>query len=170
MALKVFEGFAREQAAEFSGLTPGEIAWLRESKIVTPKRTKEGYQYTFQEILMLKLIKSLKVFGVPLKNVKAAQSYLKDLDPNKSLINYMLYVNMHDKSILYLGELPQESSMVSLSHAGQLMHKNLLAILPVGEELENCRREVIELDKTIDRGLKAKRVISLDQLKKKYGY
>lgn len=168
--MKLFTGFALDMASDFCGLSKGEIKWLVSQKVVAPKKDKTGsFVYSFSELLMLRLIKLLKDNGVRVKNVKKAREYLKDIDPNHDLTNIQLYVRSDRQQILYLGEDPQDNTLVNMSEFGQLVGKNLLHIIPVGKKMESMRREVIDLDSTLSERLNVKKLIPAKDLLRKYG-
>lgn len=118
---------------------------------------------------MLRLVFNLKKLGVKIKNVSKAHDYLKDLDPNRKLTNFKLYIRDDRKSILYLGDKPDPRYMVSLDEYGQMVAAGVLTILPVGKDLEAARQEVIKIDKDLARSLSSRKVVSLAALQKKYG-
>lgn len=158
--MKLFTGFALDMASDFCGLSKGEIKWLVSQKVVAPKKDKTGsFVYSFSELLMLRLIKLLKDNGVRVKNVKKARDYLKDIDPNHDLTNIQLYVRSDRQQILYLGEDPQQHTLVNMSEFGQL----------VGKKMESMRREVIDLDSTLSERLNVKKLIPAKDLLRKYG-
>ena len=167
--MRLFTGFQLDLASDFTGLSEGEIRGLRQSGIVTPQKTTEGYKYSFQDLLMLRLIRLLKQYGVKLKNIKRAHQYLGGLDPSKRLANFKLYIRTDSKQILYLGENPQENTMVALDQFGQLMATNVLAIIPVGEQLESLRKNVISFDQTLATRINSRKVVPLGKFLKRHG-
>lgn len=167
--MKLFDGFALDMASDFTGLSKGEIDWLRKQRIVSPQRTRSGMKYAFSELLMLRLVRLLKLSRVPVKNIKAARAYLKDIDPSKDLTKVKLHVRSDTRQILYLGEKPQKGMLVNLNQYGQLQAENLLEIIPVGYDLEHLRRDVIDLDETLSTRLESKKLVPLEKVMKKYG-
>lgn len=167
--LKVFTGFQLDVAADFTGLSHSEIRWLRENKMVSPKKTKEGYIYTFGDILTLRLVRILKAHGVKPRNISRAHQYLKSYDPETSLSSLKLYLREDTKAILSIGDSPTATSMVSLSDYGQLLATGVLVVIPVGHQLEAMRKDVLTLDRRLGASLKAKRFSSLETVEKRYG-
>ena len=168
--MKVFDGFTADMASDFTGLTPGEIEWLRSQGIVLPKRAKAGYYiYTFTELLMMRLVKLLKLNKIKVKNIKKSKDYLKNIEPSKRLFNLKLYIHSSSGDILYLGEEPQNNVMVNMTKFGQLMAQNLLDILPVGRDLEELRLEVVGLDDSLAERIQSPKLIPMEQVFKKYG-
>lgn len=172
--LQIFDGFGRDQVCDLAELTPSELQSVLRHKLVKPKRTKSGFKYSFQDLLMLRLIQSLRKQGVRIKKIEKAQQYLKHINPEHSLTNFKLYIDDETKSILYLGEKLEgfkrdNRYLTSMDKFGQLMAAGLLTILPVGKDLEGARQNVITLDRDLVRSLKAKKVVSLDSLMNQYG-
>lgn len=166
MSLKVFQGFQLEMAAEFTGMKAPQINTLKRNGIINPERTKEGFCYSFVDILLIRLCKQLRDNGVPLGKIYKAHEYLTTLDPEKRLTNLKLAVRTDTGDILELGE---DLKTVSLSQYGQLLLRGTVTILPVGKQLEKVRREVIDLDKRLNQGYKARKTISLEAMKRRYG-
>lgn len=167
--MKVFQGFQLDMASDFTGLSHGEIRWLREKRIVAPEKTKEGYRFTFSDILTLRLVRVLKFHGVRPKNIQRAHDYLQDYSPDQNLSSLKLYIKEDTKTILYLGNKPQENQLVSMSDYGQFIAAGLLVTIPVGQHLESLRREVVSLDKRLHASLRSKKLIPLSAIKEKYG-
>ena len=167
--LKVFHGFQLELASDYSGLSTGEIRALRQNGLVSPEKTKEGFRYSFSDLLVLRLVRVLKAEGIRLRNIASAHKYLKGINPDKSLASYKLYIDDSAKSILYVGEQPQTESLVDATKFGQLALKNLLTILPVGKYLEQTRQEVRKFDSDLHKGLHARKTIPLNTFLRKYG-
>jgi len=169
--LRVFTGFQLDVAADFTGLKPGQISRLRKSGIITPQKTKEGYCYTFTDLLALRILRQLLLNDISIRDIGRAHSYLHSISPDKNLSSLQLCVRLDSKEILYIGEPPiDKTALVSLSRFGQLVHKGLVAVFPIGKQLESLRQDVLSLDKQLDRGLKTKKVIPLDAVLKEYGY
>lgn len=168
MALKIFKGFALDEAADLSGLHKWEISRLKQYGVVVPKRTKQGWSYSFTDLLMLRLVKQLRENGVKLANVRKAHEHLSNIDPEKSLRNHKLYIRSDTKDIVYFGQMDGKTP-ISASQFGQLLMRGVLIILPVGVQLEAVRKNVIALDKDLDRSMRSKRVISLDTVLKRHG-
>lgn len=166
MSLKVFQGFQLEMAAEFTGMRSAQINTLKRNGIVKPEKTKEGYCYSFTDVLMIRLCKQLLDNGVRLGKLYKAHQYLTELDPEKRLTNVRLAVRIDTGDILWLGE---DLKTVSISDFGQLILRGTVSVLPVGKQLEKVRREVLELDKRLDVGYRAKRTVSLEAMKRRYG-
>ncbi|MBZ0189530.1 MAG: MerR family transcriptional regulator [Candidatus Obscuribacterales bacterium] len=167
--MKIFNGFALDMASDVTGLSKGEIRWLIKQKILSPKKVAGGYQYTFSELLMLRLVRLLKMNRVRVKNIKRAREYIKGVDPSKDLTNMKLYVQANTQEILYIGEHPQDGIHVNMSEFGQLVASNLLEILPVGRDLEHMRRGVLDLDETLSSRVSSKDLIPADDVLKLYG-
>jgi hypothetical protein len=68
-----------------------------------------------------------------------------------------------------LGEEPQRGVLVNMSQFGQLIQKNVLTILPIGRDLQHMKNEIVELDQTLASRVKSKKLVSLDDVFKKYG-
>ena len=168
MGLKVFLGFAREMAVDLTGLSTGELRTLRQHKVVKPELTDEGYRYSFQDLLILRVVRSLKHYGVKVKNIKAAHHYLQQVEPEKNLSSFKLYVRDDTRQILGLG--PDPNVMRAFDQFGQLMASNLLTILPIGKELEETRQEVINFDRRLSKSLKERKVIPLSEIDREYGF
>jgi len=168
--LKIFEGFSLDMASDISALSKGEIRWLLKQGILSPAKDEHGANvFSFSELLMLRLVRLLKVMRVRVKNIKRARQYIKQMDPGKDLTNVMLYMDTGTHELLYLGEKPQKGILVNINKSGQLQPRQLLAILPVGPDLEFMRRDVIDLDKTLSKRLKSKKLVSMEDVFKKYG-
>ncbi|HEY9678641.1 MAG TPA: MerR family transcriptional regulator [Drouetiella sp.] len=167
--MKVFDGFQLDLASEFSGLSLSEIRVLRSKGVVKPERTRQGFKYSFSDILVLRLVRVLKAAGIKVRNIAKAHEYLSDINPEKSLASYMLYINRESKSILYVGENPTEGVLVNATQYGQLVAKNLLVALPIGTYLEEVRKSILKLDSDLDAGLRTTKTISLATFLRKYG-
>lgn len=167
--MKVFDGFALDMASDVTGLSKGEIRWLIKQKILAPKKVAGGYQYSFSELLMLRLVRLLKLNRVRVKNIKRAREYIKEIDPSKDLTNMKLYVQANTQEILYIGEHPQDGVHVNMSDFGQLVASNLLDILPIGRDLEHMKRGVLNLDETLSARVRSKNLIPADDVLKEYG-
>ena len=68
-----------------------------------------------------------------------------------------------------MGEEPQRGVLVNMSQFGQLIQKNVLTILPIGRDLQHMKNEIVELDQTLASRVKSKKLVSLDDVFKKYG-
>lgn len=167
--LQIFDGFGRDQVCDITGLSKTDLANVVKQKIVQPERTRVGYKYTFQDLIFLRLINTLRTFKVSVKNIRNAHHYLKDINPSKSLIHYALWLGRDSKKIFYLGEEVDPDYIVSASDFGQLYAKGMILIIPVGKHLEETRKEVIDLDKRLARSLRSTKVIPLETVKKNYG-
>lgn len=167
--MKIFQGFQVDLAADFTGLSTREIDWLRQSGMVSPERTSEGYRYSFTDLLMLRLVRVLKDHGVKARDIKQAHEYLEHLDPSRRLSRLKLYIRDDNKSILYLGEAPEVDSLVSLTDWGQLVVKGVLTIIPVGNHLEAMRLDVIRIDERLSRRVSRRKLVPLSTLKAQYG-
>ena len=167
--MKLFKGFALDMASEFTGLSKGEIRWLIQTGILSPSKENGAYCYSFQELIMLRLVKLLKLYRVEVKNIKQAKKYLKSIDESKDLTKIQLYLRTDTNHILYLGEQPDEGVLVNTNQYGQLVQKNCLSILPVGRDLEHMRSEVVDLDQTLSTRLKSKKLVSMEEVFAKYG-
>ena len=169
--LKVFNGFQLDVAADFTGLKPAQISRLRKSGIITPQKTKEGYCYSFTDLLALRVVRQLLLNDISIRDIRKAHLYLQSISPDKNLSSLQLYVRLDSKEILYIGEPPiDKTALVSLSRFGQLVHKGLVAVFPIGKQLESMRQDVLRLDHQLERGLRTKKVVPLDAVLKKYGY
>jgi DNA-binding transcriptional MerR regulator len=170
MALKVFKGFSLDMAADLSGLDKSEIKRLRNYGIVSPPRTKQGFAYTFANLLMLRLIKQLRLNDVNLKDIRNAHEYLSELDPNKNLREFKLYIRTDSKEIVYFGEKPDNRhALINASKFGQLLLDGLLVVIPVGKQLEQVRQNVIDFDRELDQSMRSTKVIPLDKVLARYG-
>lgn len=169
--LKVFTGFQLDVAADFTGLKHSQIDRLRKNGVIKPTKTSTGYCYSFQDLLTLRLVRQLLLNDVTIGNITKAHDYLTGYSPEQNLANIKLYVSQETKEILYIGDPSNDEKqfLVSMNRYGQMVLKGLVTILPVGRQLEGMRRDVIKLDKQLDKGLKAVKVVSLDTLRKKYG-
>ena len=167
--MKLFKGFALDMASDFTGLSKGEIRWLVQTNIISPHKDAGAYCYSFKELIMLRLIRLLKLYRVKVKNIKQARKYLKSLDEKKDLTQYQLYVRTDTNHILYLGEQPDEGVLVDTNQYGQLVQKNCLSILPVGRDLEQMRSEVVDLDETLAKRVKSKKLVPMEEVFAKYG-
>lgn len=171
-SLKVFDGFPLDMASDLTGLKPWEIRRFRELGVIHPsKQSGNFYKFSFADILMLRLCKHLRRMDVTIKKIGQAHHYLNRLDPQKKLDAYQLYVRKDTGDILFFGEgkYDEEKALVSASKFGQLCLKGMVHIIPVGIHLERLRKNVIDLDSRLDRGMKAKKLIPLDEIKKQYG-
>lgn len=170
MALKIFTSFSLDMAADLSGMNKNEISRLRKYGVVTPPKTKQGFSYSFANLLMLRLVKQLRLNDVALKDIKQAHEYLTDLDPEKSLREYKLYIRTDSKEIVYFGEKPDnDHALISASKFGQLLFAGLLVVIPVGKQLEQVRQSVISFDRDLNKSMHAKKVIPLNAVLAKYG-
>lgn len=169
MDLKVFEGFSLEMAAEFTGLRSHEIDWLRKTRVVTPLKRGHSFLYVFQDLLMLRLVRLLKMLGVRLRNVRKASDYLREFDASRKLTNLEIFIDKSKKTLLYLGEDPDPNLVVSLSEHGQIQGRPLIWILPIGRALEEMRRNVTRYDNTLSRRLKSKKVVPMEEVFRRYG-
>lgn len=168
-SLKLFDGFSLDMAADFAGLRPGELTWLRKQGIVKPTKRGSAYMYTFTHLLVLRLVYRLKRENIPVKSIKKAKEYLSSIDPSKNLANIALYVGQDTGKIYYIGESPQKDVLVELTQGGQLVRRDFLRTLPVGRELEMMRKDVLSLDKTLSTRIKSPKLVPFDQGLKKYG-
>lgn len=165
MSLKVFYGFQLDMASEFTGLKPSQINTLKRHNVVSPKKTAQGFSYSFVDILLLRLCKQMRENGVPLNKIYQAHKYLKDIDPEKKLTNLVLAVRKDTGDIIELGE----DLTVALSAHGQLIMRGVVVTLPVGKQLERVRRDVTDMDKRLSQGITAKKTVSLEAMKRRYG-
>ena len=167
MRLSVFKGFSQDMVLDLTGITASQLKSYRESKTVKPKRTSQGFLYSFQDVLTLKLVSQLLKMNVSPSNVKSASKYFHEIDPSKCLLNYKLYIREDNKEILFLGEA---SETVSASRWGQLIIDKVVRVVPVGEAMEEVRNKVIELDASIKRGASQSKLIPFrEALKKHHG-
>jgi DNA-binding transcriptional MerR regulator len=170
MALKFFNGFSLDMAADLSGMDKREISRLREYGVVSPPKTKQGFSYSFANLLMLRLIKQLRLNDVTLKDIGQAHEYLTGLNPDRSLREYKLYIRTDSREIVYFGERPENHhALISASKFGQLLLDGLLVVIPVGKQLEQVRQNVINFDHDLDRSMRAKKVIPLDTVLARHG-
>jgi hypothetical protein len=167
---QLFDGFALDMASEMSGLSKGEIRWLGQQRILGPEKDAQGsFKYNFSELLMLRVVRLLKLNRVKVKDIKKARGFIREIDPTRDLTNIQLYVRSDTREILYVGEEPQRGVLVNMSQFGQLIQKNLLTILPIGRDLEHMKQEIVDLDQTLASRVKSKKLVSLDDVFKKYG-
>jgi DNA-binding transcriptional MerR regulator len=170
MALKVFNGFSLDMAADLSGLKSHEINRLRDFGVVKPTKTRQGFSYSFADLLMLRLVRQLRLNDVKLKDIHQANKYLSDLDPSRNLNNYKLYIRTDSKEIVFFGDqVDNRHALISASKFGQLLLAGLLVVIPVGRQLENLRRNVISFDRDLDRSMRAQKVIPLDAVLAQHG-
>ncbi len=167
MKLAVFHGFSQDMVLDLTGLSPSQLRSYRESSAVKPQKTEQGYQYSFQDVLTLKLVKQLTRRNVKPAHIKNASKYFDDIDPFKSLLQYKLYLRDDSKEIIYFGDKPGQ--LINASKWGQLLIDGVLLVLPIGEELEPVRQQVIDFDAIIQRGLKQKKLIPFRDALKKHG-
>jgi len=166
--MKVFDGFQLDLAEELSGLSRQRINWLRENGIVEPEKVAGGFKYTFQDLLMFKLVRVLEMNKVKIRNIERAAKFLEEFDLSKKLTGVKLYIRDDTRQILYVGEDPQKDQFVMMD-GGQFVHAKLLTILPVGKHLEQMRQNVLSFDKELDKSLHSRKTIPLGKLLKQYG-
>ncbi len=167
MKLAVFQGFSQDIVLDLTGLSASRLRSYRESGIVKPKKAEQSFQYSFQDVLTLKLIKQLILRDVKPMYIKNASRYFDDIDPSKSLLHYKLYFRDDTKEIIYFGDEPGQ--MINASQFGQLILDGVALILPIGEELEKVRVHIIDFDQSIRRGLKQKKLIPFREALKQHG-
>jgi hypothetical protein len=171
--LKIFVGFSLEVAEDMTGLKKSEIDSLRRYGVVGPGKTKQGYLYSFVDLLMLRLVKQLRLNDVTLKNIGRAHEYIADIDPTKNLSGYKLYVRTDTREIVFFGDQDSDNDkrklLINASEFGQLLHANVLLIIPVGKQLEKVRKTALQFDTDLNRSMQQKQVIPLDTLLSRHG-
>jgi DNA-binding transcriptional MerR regulator len=166
--LNLFDGFQLDMAVMFTDLSSSKIRTLRENGIVKPRKTRSGYLYGFTDLILLKLIKTLKDLGVKPANIKEANRFVKKLDPSKDLSKFKLFIQKDTLRILGLSD--EGAAFCGLDQHGQLVNKQLVHTVDVGEALEKTRRRVKSVDKAALRSQDPNcKTYTLDQIKKRYG-
>ena len=79
----VVEGFSGKRTAEIVGITYRQLDYWARTDLVRPSLADAAgsgsrRKYTYQDLLELKLIKTLLDAGIKLESVRAAFSYLRD--------------------------------------------------------------------------------------------
>jgi DNA-binding transcriptional MerR regulator len=167
MALTIFEGFSQDFVLDFTGLKISQLRGYREAGVVKPPKKQQGYEYSFRDVLTLKLVHQLTVYGVKPINIKNASSYLGKINPEKSLLHHKLYIRSDTKEIIFFGTKTKHA--INASKFGQLLVDGVLLILPVGEQLEKVRIHIVDFDRNVQRGLKQRKLIPFREALKQHG-
>jgi DNA-binding transcriptional MerR regulator len=168
--LTVFDGFQADMACTLSDLSFSAILTLRKNGVVMPKKSPSGiYVYSFSDILMLRLIRTLKAMHVSNVDIREAHKFVKELDPTHDLTRMQLFIQRDSRQILGLCE-ENDDAFKRLDRRGQLVSKQLIQAFQVGKYLEETRKRVIRLDKNVsDAHKKNVATFSLEEVKRRHG-
>lgn len=128
--------FTSDFAADFSGLTIGQIKTLEEKGLLFPIKQGRSKYYGYGDIYILRIFKILRRSGIHYANISAAYEYLKDLRADQPLSSFIL---LHDKKEVYT---VIDGNNIKASRYGQMILKGTLKLIAVGSELEEMRRRM----------------------------
>ncbi len=140
MALDVNRGFSGKRTAEIVGITYRQLDYWARTDLVRPtvaEATGSGSrrQYSYNDLLELKVIKSLLDAGIRLEQVRKVFSYLRDnLGADVSTAN--LVIDGSRSVLVHSGE-----ELIDLLQNGQ----GVLNVLPLAGVVEEVDAAIVDL-------------------------
>ena len=128
-------------ASDFSGLSGFQIRNLEKKEILSPTRANGCKHYTFQDVLILRLIRILKAEGIHYSRITNAFEYLRHWDPEKPLSSYVL---VHDKRDVFS---LMDAGPVNATQFGQIYLQGIKNLHAIGSALERTRKAMLSCQK-----------------------
>jgi DNA-binding transcriptional MerR regulator len=138
----VEQGYRGPQACKIVGITYRQLDYWTRTALVTPslqEATGSGSQrlYSFNDLLQLKVIKSLTDAGASLQKVRQAIDYVRD---NLVEDNWSQLTIVADGSRVYA--LSSEEEVIDLLRSGQGVLGAVVAVDKVRDQLDGTLREL----------------------------
>lgn len=139
---QVEQGYRGPQACKIVGITYRQLDYWTRTALVTPslqEATGSGSQrlYSFNDLLQLKVIKSLTDAGASLQKVRQAIDYVRD---NLVEDNWSQLTIVADGSRVYA--LSSEEEVIDLLRSGQGVLGAVVAVDKVRDQLDGTLREL----------------------------
>jgi DNA-binding transcriptional MerR regulator len=127
-----------DYAEDFSLLKADQIRQLIKKGILNPAKEKGAYQFSFQDVLIMRTFKLLRANGVSYLNATRAYDYLRTWPPEESLTSLQLY---HDEKEVYVYN--ETDQAVNATRYGQLALPQVKNLLQLSAALEETRRAML---------------------------
>jgi DNA-binding transcriptional MerR regulator len=146
----VEQGYRGPQACKIVGITYRQLDYWTRTELVTPslqEATGSGSQrlYSFNDLLQLKVIKSLTDAGASLQKVRQAIDWVRD---NLVEDNWSQVTIVADGSRVYA--LSSEEEVIDLLRSGQGVLGAVVAVDKVRDQLDGTLRELRPKTATAD--------------------
>lgn len=134
-----------EFVEDFSGLNAKQIRELEKLDILSPKHEGKAKYYSYSDILILRVIRILKRYGIRYNKSRDAYKYLRELKPSQSLTSFVI---LHDKREVYS---VVDGDLLIPSKGGQHVIPDVVKphLLAVGSELDSTRKAIRRLEQQV---------------------
>lgn len=133
-------GYSGKSAAEIVGITYRQLDYWARTDLIRPSMTDAAgsgsrRQYSYRDLLELKVIKQLLDSGIRLEQVREIFNYLQD-ELGEDVATANLVVNGNQPMLVRSGE-----EVIDLLQSGQ----GVLNILPLGAVVDEVDEKLVEL-------------------------